>query len=473
MFVKREQNYHTVQVTQVQPRPFDSFWQGVLHREGANPAVYAGDGLVLRRFQDIEDERAEWRDRLSAFEAGHCVVCALGNDPSYPAFILASWDKELVVAPIEPDLPSGQLEGVLAVTSAQGLIRTSGIQRFENRPIAWQLPRPDLLKMTSGTTGTPRTVRVRQPHLVADCRNICAAMGIDRIDINFGAIPFSHSYGFSNLITPLLFQGTRLVCATDRMPRAIYDSLQRSKATVFPGTPALFQALGSLTDTAPLHAVRLCISAGAPLVPEISRRFAAKYGLKIHSFYGSSECGGIAYDQTDELELPSAFAGVPLNGVTVTRIGRDRIAVQGENVADGYFPHPDEETLNGKRFIPGDIIKWSDSGMRLIGRITDVVNVAGKKVHPSIVEEHLRKLPGVTDAVVFGIPSAIRNEDLVAYVACAESVSRQLLENHCRNGLSSWQIPREFQILSRLPVNVRGKVNRSELAKAHVRRQTE
>jgi long-chain acyl-CoA synthetase len=111
--------------------------------------------------------------------------------------------------------------------------------------------------------------------------------------------------------------------------------------------------------------------------------------------------------------------------------------------------------------------------MRLIGRITDVVNVAGKKVHPSIVEEHLRKLPGVTDAVVFGIPSAIRNEDLVAYVACAESVSRQLLENHCRNGLSSWQIPREFQILSRLPVNARGKVNRSELAKAHVRRQVE
>jgi len=473
MVVKRDESYHTVQVTQVQPRPFDSFWRAVLNREGASPAIYAGDGSALRSFQDIEGERAEWRDKLSAFKAGHCIVCALGNDPAYPAFILASWDKDLIVAPVEPDLPGGQLQGILALTSAQGLVRASGVQRRENRPIAWRLLRPDLLKMTSGTTGTPRTVRVREAHLVADCRNICATMGISRSDLNFGAIPFSHSYGFSNLITPLLFQGTRLVCTTDRMPRAIYNSLQDSKSTVFPGTPALFQALGLLTDTAPLHSVRLCISAGAPLLPGISRQFSAKYGLKIHSFYGSSECGGIAYDRTDQVELPSAFAGMPLDGVRVTRIGNDRIAVEGENVADGYFPHPDEEILNGKRFIPGDIIEWSDSGMRLTGRISDVVNVAGKKVHPSIVEEHLRKLPGVTDAVVFGIPSAIRNEDLVAYVACAESVSRQLLENHCRNGLSRWQIPREFQILSTLPVNARGKVNRSELAKSHVTRLAE
>jgi long-chain acyl-CoA synthetase len=254
------------------------------------------------------------------------------------------------------------------------------------------------------------------------------------------------------------------------MPRAIYGSLQRSGATVFPGTPALFQALGSLADAAELYSVRLCISAGAPLVPEISRQFHEKYGLKIHSFYGSSECGGITYDRTDQKELPSGFAGMPMDGVRAVRLENDRIAVEGENVADGYFPQAEEAILNGKRFVPGDIVEWSASGIRLIGRATDVVNVAGKKIHPSIVEEHLRKLTGVIDAVVFGIPSAIRNEDLVAYVTCSGTVSRQLLESHCRGGLNSWQVPREFQILSELPVNTRGKINRSELAKLHLKR---
>ena len=468
MFVKRRQSYHTVPLTQVQPGPFEGCWKTVLDQLASRPAIYAADGSVLRSFQDIESERAAWSKRLSAFKSGDCVVCALGNDASLPALILSSWDKGLVVTPIEPGLPSSQLDGILALTKAQGLISVDEILRFQREPIAWPHPRPDMLKLTSGTTGTPRAIRVRQSQLFADCKNICTTMSIGPADTNFGVIPFSHSYGFSNLITPLLFQGTRLVCAADLLPRAIYQSLQSSGATVFPGTPALFQAAASLCEAAELHSVRLCISAGSPLAPEISRRFHSKYGLKIHSFYGSSECGGIAYDRTDEPELPSGFVGKPMDGMRVVRIGNDRIAVEGENVADGYFPHSERKILNGKRFVPGDLVQLSDSGIRLIGRVSDIINIAGKKVHPSIIEEHLRKLPGVIEAVVFGIPSTIRNEDLVAYVTCTSSVSRQLLESHCRNGLSSWQVPREFQILSQMPVNARGKINRAELARSYI-----
>ena len=369
------------------------------------------------------------------------------------------------------NLPAGQLDRVVALTEAQGVVGREKIQRFRKEPTAWPLPKPDFLKITSGTTGSPRAVRVRESHLLADCRNICATMGIGPNDVNFGVIPFSHSYGFSNLITPLLFQGTRLVCTADLMPRAIYDSLQSSKATVFPGTPALFQALGSLAEATGLNFVRLCVSAGAPLAPEILHQFFLKYKLKIHSFYGSSECGGIAYDRSERVELPSGFVGEPMDGVKVIRMSNDRIAVEGEAVTDGYFPDPEESALNGKRFVPGDMVEWSADTMRLIGRVTDVVNVAGKKVHPSIVEEHLRKLPGVIDAIVFGVPSAIRNEDLVAYVACSAGISRQSLEAHCRNGLSNWQVPREFRILSQLPANTRGKINRSDLAKSHLSSQ--
>ncbi len=124
--------------------------------------------------------------------------------------------------------------------------------------------------------------------------------------------------------------------------------------------------------------------------------------------------------------------------------------------------------LDGVRFVPGDIIAWSNPGLQLIGRVSDFVNIAGKKVHPSVIEEHLRQLPGVIDAIVFGIPSPTRNEDLVAYVVTSNAVSRQLLESHCREGLSSWQVPREFQIVTELPFNERGKINRSELSRIHL-----
>jgi len=468
MSLKRGKSYHTVQVTQVEQRLFDGFWKQVLKSRRRETAIFSDDCSILRTFEEVEVERAVWRSRLSPFSTGDCIIAAIGNDPSWPAFLLACWDLALVVVPIEADLQAAQLQSILQFTQAQGLVQVAGIQRLDCPPIHWEGPRPDLLKITSGTTGAPRAVRFRESQLLADCRNICETMGIRPNDVNFGVIPFSHSYGFSNLIAPLLYQGTALVCSTDRMPRAVYSHLRNCRATVFPGTPALFQALSSLSDVSSPASIRLCISAGAPLASEISRQFHSRYGLKIHSFYGSSECGGIAYDRSEDPERPSGFVGTPVNGVEVIKIDDDRIAVRGANVADGYFPVSDIDVLDGMQFVPGDIIEWSGLGLRLIGRVSDFVNIAGKKVHPAIIEEHLRKLPGVIDAIVFGIPSATRNEELVAYVVASNAVSRQLLESHCRDGLSSWQVPREFQIVAELPFNQRGKINRSELSRMHL-----
>jgi long-chain acyl-CoA synthetase len=457
-----------VQVTQVERGLFNRFWTQVLKTRSRETAIFSGDRSSLRTFQQVEEERVRWRIRLSTFSAGDCVVAAIGNDPSWPAFLLACWDRALIVAPLDPDLQSTQLDRILQLTQAQGLVAGAEIERFERAPIRWDGPRPDLLKITSGTTGAPRAVRFRESQLLADCRNICKTMGIGPNDINLGVIPFSHSYGFSNLIAPLLYQGTGLVCSTDRMPRAVYNHLLSCGATVFPGTPALFQALSSLTGVKKSGSIRLCISAGAPLAPEVSRQFFSGFGLKIHSFYGSSECGGIAYDRNEDPERPSGFVGTPLDGVEVVKTDEDRIAVRGPNVGDGYLPDPDPTMLDGIRFVPGDMIEWTNLGLRLVGRVSDFVNIAGKKVHPAIIEEHLRKFPGVVDAIAFGIPSANRNEDLVAYVVASNAVSRQLLESHCREGLSDWQVPREFRIMTELPFNRRGKINRSELARLHL-----
>ena len=464
---KRIGNYHTTKVTQVERNLFDGFWKQVLHNKRQQGAVYAEDSSILRTYQQIEEERDLWRSRLVPFAAGDCVVAAMGNDPGWPGFVLACWDLSLVVAPIEPEMQPAQLARTLHLTQAQGLAQPNGVTRIDHAPIRWSGSRPDLLKITSGTTGAPRAVRVRQTHLLADCKNICESMGIRPDDLNFGLIPFSHSYGFSNLVTPLIFQGTGLVCSTDRMPRAVRRNLESSGATVFPGTPALFQALSFLPESGEFKTVRLCISAGAPLTSEVSLRFYRKFGLKVHSFYGSSECGGIAYDSGEDPDTQPGFVGSALDGVEIARFDEDRIVVIGPNVVDGYFPESDDSLLVDGRFVPGDIVESSSTGFRLIGRISDFVNIAGKKVHPSVIEEHLHKLPGVADAIVFGIPSTTRNEELVAYVVGSNAISRQILETHCRNGLDGWQVPREFHLVAELPFNERGKINRAELSKLH------
>src|SRR6185436_9744218 len=77
------------------------------------------------------------------------------------------------------------------------------------------------LKMTSGTTATPRFVAFTAEQLAADAENIVATMGLRPDWPNLGVISLAHSYGFSNLVLPLLLHGIPLVLAGAPLPEIV------------------------------------------------------------------------------------------------------------------------------------------------------------------------------------------------------------------------------------------------------------
>ena len=294
-------------------------------------------------------------------------------------------------------------------------------------------------------------------------------MGITDADINFAVIPVSHSYGFSNLITPLIARGVPMVLSSDPMPRAILHDLERSGATVFPGMPVFYQAFCELREVPSLDRLRLCISAGAPLPLEVARKFQEKFQRPIHSFYGSSECGGICYDR-EGAALDAGFVGEPMKGVSLELLDPEaessRVRVRSAAVADGYFPDPNEERLGRGFFIPDDLLQKCGNGFRIIGRISDVINVAGKKVNPAEVEAALLRYEGVQQAVVFGRESILRNQEVAACVVATSEVNESQLLEFCRHRLSGWQVPKQILLVGDIPVNERGKISRRDLARA-------
>jgi len=231
--------------------------------------------------------------------------------------------------------------------------------------------------------------------------------------------------------------------------------------------PVLYQAFSELEKVPSLPMLRLCISAGAPLPLVVARKFREKFNQPIHSFYGSSECGGICYDRAAPL-LEQGFVGQPLRGLDLELLEPDapatRVRVKSAAVGDGYFPDPDEEKLGQGKFIPDDLLRVSGDGLRIVGRISDVINVAGKKVNPAEVEAELLRFNGVRAAVVFGRESTLRNEEVVACIVAGARVRESDLLEHCRAHLSGWQVPKRIFRVKRIPVNERGKVNRRELA---------
>lgn len=404
------------------------------------------------------------------------VAVQIGNSELWPELLLALWRRELIPLPLG-EMGQTELAYTLGFCRAAALVTNEGGPLIvHRRPVAddaavWPDPAPEFLKLTSGTTNAPRAVRFRASQLLADCENICESMGLTELDVNYGVIPLSHSYGFSNLITPLLVRGVKLVVSRDRMPRAVLDGLATTGATVFPATPIFFQKLGELENAPKLPALRLCISAGAPLTRQTATNFRAKYGLQIHSFYGSSECGGIAYDRTEAEMSDDGFVGTPMNGVKVM-YGSDVVApieVRSAAVGDGYFPVEEPKVLGGGRFIPADLIQRTENGLFLVGRTSDVINVAGRKLNPCDVEARLAEFPGVKQAVVFGVQSPLRGEEPIACIA-GENLAREDLMRFCQEKLSAWQMPRDVWLVGEIPTNERGKISRRVLAE-HYRAQ--
>lgn len=449
-------------------------WAEILARQGDSPAILNAQGDVIRTFRQIERDARDFDAKLDGLLPGSVLAVQIGNDAHWPAILIACLRGELVVLPLEQSLNEQQRNAALVVCNAAGVVAAVPGGKLEIRPtrtpatIQWTKDVPMLMKLTSGTTAAPRAVCFRDEQLLADCDQICETMAISDIDFNFGVIPISHSYGFSNLLTPLLARGVPMVLSSDRTPRAVLNDLSRTNATVFPGTPVFYQAFCEMENVSKLSKLRLCISAGAPLPLTMAKKFREKFELTIHSFYGASECGGICYDREAKLNV-EGFVGAPMSGVELEVIDSDstssQVRVRSAAVGDGYFPAKDEGRLSNGVFVPDDVLTREGDGFKIVGRISDVINVAGKKVNPLEIEQVLLQFHGVRQAMAFGRKSVFRNEEVVACVVSEGERSEKQLVEFCGKRLSAWQVPKRIFFVESIPTNERGKTSRKELAK--------
>jgi long-chain acyl-CoA synthetase len=451
-------------------------WRQTMARFGSQPAIFGKGGEVLRTFVQIGLEAVKIGKLFDRIPAHSIVAVQIGNSERLPEVLLALWRKQLIPLPLG-EMGATELAITLGTVRATAYLTNDGGPLIvHRRPVPddvtrWLGPVPELLKLTSGTTSAPRAVRFRASQLLADCQNICETMRITEHDVNFGVIPFSHSYGFSSLITPLLVRGVKLVVSDERLPRAVLEGILDTNATVLPATPMFYQKFTETPHPPQITSLRLCISAGAPLSPQSARLFSARFGLKIHAFYGASECGGIAYDASEKCDYDEGFVGLPLQGVKVVQADEaGPISVTGSAVGDGYFPHPEEAILGGGCFVPSDLVRRTGLGLSLVGRTSDIINVSGRKLNPLEVEARLAEFPGVKQAIVFGVESSQRGEEPIACVV-GEAVTRDALLHFCHEKLSAWKIPRDVWLVGEIPSNERGKISRRALAENYLAQQ--
>lgn len=322
------------------------------------------------------------------------------------------------------------------------------------------------VKLTSGSTGSPRGIVTPAAALAADEEQLATTMGLREGDRLLAMVPLSHSYGLSSLAVPALTRGWPLVVAEDRGPFAPLRAAADCGATFLPAVPAWLSALVRLGERpAWPESLRLVISAGAPLQPETAARFRAAFGLPVHVFYGASECGGICYDRAGDA-AERGTVGTPVDGVTITLDPDDgRVLVRSAAVASGTIPDPDPR-LDAGTFRAGDLAEWDGAELRLRGRADDLVIVKGKNVNPREVESVLRGLTGVDDVAVFGVPKPGTGEPTLRAVIAARpgALAYDQVVAWCRGHLSEHKVPKNLVFVEALPRTERGKLDRAALA---------
>ena len=429
------------------------------------PALVSGDAIVTRA-QLLGAARAMGeRFAAAGLRQGDLAGVQLPNSAAFVAAFLAALERKLVMVPIDRDATETEVGAILSHFAIKGLLyRRNGSTELTTRVLSERAAVPSearLIKTTSGSTGAPKGIVASAENLLADCLNICATMGIGPGDVNFGAIPFSHSYGFSNLVTPLVARGTAVVISNDYLPQSIVALCNRHRCTVVPLIPMVFEHLATAAD-GHFDTVRTFLSAGAPLTPATSRRFRERFGREIHSFYGCSECGGIAYDRRGGA-VERGTVGSAMEGVTLS-LANDRLIVRSDAVTLGYL-HDAKTFVPFDAFTTDDLAQIDPNGeVTLTGRASELINTAGKKVNPREVEQVLLQMDGVRQAKVYGSPAGARGEVVAAAVVASPDVTRDEVREFCRARLSPHKVPRIVKLIDAIPVDDRGKVRRSALA---------
>ena len=339
-----------------------------------------------------------------------------------------------------------------------------------------------LYHFTSGSTGSPKAALHSQQNLINGGLIYQQTYAITENDTFFVPIPLHHSFGMiAGLITSLL-SGSRLVLHGRFIPGQVIEIMGTKRVTILLATPMIYDitARCALRHTPDLSHLRLCLSSGSPLPVETASRFKQRYGIRVYSVYGCTEVGVIASRWNDQQNWPEQAIGQPMKGVQVRIIneqGNDvspdetgLLLVKTPAMFMGYYNHIDatRAAFQDGWYITGDLAFQNKQGfLYLIGRKDTFINVGGKKVNPTEVEETLLAHPAVKEAIVYGKNTHSSSEIVHASVTLKSDVSIDELITFCRQRLAAYKVPGHVNILTELSRTSLDKIRRADYTKAN------
>lgn len=312
---------------------------------------------------------------LAALRAGHVVLVA--SDADVRDALLAAYDPDVVVG------SNGENDWRVD--------RRRATTRHELHPDL------ALLLSTSGSTGSPKLVRLSYENLDSNARAIAQYLGIDGTDRAMTVLPLSYCYGLSVLHSHLAQGAAVIVTGRSVVDPGFWDLARTAGATSFAGVPYTFELLDRVAFAdLDLPSLRYVTQAGGKMGVDRVRRFAElgrRQGWDLIVMYGQTEATArMAYLPADRvLDAPEAI-GRPIPGGQFTVDGDGELVYHGPNVMLGYARAPEDLALG--RTIDclhtGDLARRRADGLyEIVGRRSRFLKLFGLRVDLDQLERNL------------------------------------------------------------------------------------
>jgi acyl-CoA synthetase len=339
------------------------------------------------------------------------------------------------------------------------------------------------LAFTSGTTGTPKGVMHSDNTLLSNGRAMVADWGHNEETILLTLSPMSHHIG-TVALEQVLVAGCELAMHDPSAGVSALDWIVETGATYVMGVPTHAIDLLHEVDKRQLKqlgAVKVFYMAGAPIPTEVGRRLLS-LGATPQNVYGMTENGSHQYTKpTDPVEVITSTCGKALNGYEVRLWNPENpdlaaapgevgeIGGRGGVLMLGYFNNQSatENSFNSSGwFLSGDLGQFDEQGnLHIVGRKKDLIIRGGHNIHPAHIEEYAHRHPAVKKAAAFGVADERLGERVCLALICHGEAPApdEILKHLATEGLSKFDMPEFFAVISEFPMTASGKILKREL----------
>ena len=374
-----------------------------------------------------------------------------------------------------------------------GFEPTAGVYEFRtllNQACGFAPPkinsREDLavLQYTSGTTGFSKGVMVTHYNLAS---YITMLMRMDYKsepgkEVYPVTLPMSHNYAMFQTVVAPIAMGGKIVIMVRFHPDEVLKVIDSLHPTIFRAVPTMLTMMigHPRIKEFNLSSVRHWVVGGAPVPDELVARFQKVSGANVVEGYGLTEStsGVVLNSLYDKTHKGMGFPAILMDARVIDpNTGKDvpfgtdgELLLKGPAVSPGYWGKPEEtaKTFKDGWLYTGDMVHMSEKGvLQFVDRLKEMIIVSGFNVYPTEVENVLYEHSGVLEAAVIGWPDE-RQGEIVKAVLVAKSgaeLKQDEIISFCKERLAAYKVPKIVEVVSSLPKNPTGKIQKKALKK--------